>query len=162
MPKKIDSLGRRRQPTQSNGPKPLPKVSHGSLTGKLSASKVPQSLDAAGKAFWRMARTAMDQMGILETPDQAGLEIAADNWQRMQQARKLIKQHGLLIAGPQGIIKNPAISIAKDCQAMLRSYLSNLGLTPTARAKLGGTETEVDPFEAPTTQANVTPFRKKA
>ena len=146
---KTDSLGRTRQKSQGGaGPKPLPGKSRGSITGDLEAHDMPEDLDEHGVEFWDKATTAMRAMGILEKMDWCILYIAADSFSRWKRAQRDIAAHGELISNDKGDLKrNPAFITLEKHSVMLKSYSSELGLTPSARAKFGPVE-EDDPFAA--------------
>jgi P27 family predicted phage terminase small subunit len=56
---------------------------------------------------------------------------------RAQQAERLIDTHGPLVKGLHGPIVNPALKIERDSTALFVRLAETLGLTPTARMRLG-------------------------
>lgn len=145
----MDKLGRTRHVTQSNGPKPIPKRTSGAISGELEDADVPDGLCADGAAFWLTTLASMRKAGIHEKIDWPLLEIAAVTFSIWRQARRDIKLHTSMVLNPvSGELKrNPALVTLKESGASLKSLLSELGLTPTSRAKWAGAVDD-DPLAA--------------
>lgn len=143
-----DKLGRERKRSQGGaGPKPLPNKTNGSITGILKAEDSPEFADKASQEFWMLARKTMEKLGILEKGYAPILEIAARIWGRIEQAREDIEIYGRVIQDDKGGIKrSPAMLTLEKAEASMKSYLSELGLTPSAQAKFGGSTEEEDPI----------------
>lgn len=94
-----------------------------------------------------LARKTMEKLGILEKGYAPILEIAARIWGRIEQAREDIEIYGRVIQDDKGGIKrSPAMLTLEKAEASMKSYLSELGLTPSAQAKFGGSTEEEDPI----------------
>jgi len=145
---KRDKLGRERKPSQGGaGPKHLPAKTSGAITGDLDVHEMPDDLDVHGVDFWTRATDSMRALGILERMDWALLYVAAATWSIWQQAREDIKTHGLTIEDDRGrISRNHSLTTMTQCGLNLAKMLSDLGLTPSARAKFGPAP-ESDEFE---------------
>ena len=142
-----DKLGRRRTETQGKtGNRHMPIPTFGRITGTLTVADMPEGLTPKGAEFWLAARAEMERMGILESMDRFILQITTDIWENIQQATADIKKHGEVIECKTGMKRNPAFSTLREARPMLRSCLMELGLTPSARAKLGGPAEDDDPF----------------
>lgn len=152
---KRDSLGRERQPSQSAaGNKPLPSKSHGCITGDLEAHEMPGDIDDNGIIFWTSATESMRKLGILERMDWTILAMAADAYSRWMAAKIDVARYGNLLSSESGELKrNPAFLTLKENAMMLKSYLTDMGMTPSARAKFGPVE-EDDAFERLMRDAN--------
>jgi len=145
---KRDNLGRERKPSQGGaGSKSIPSKSHGAISGLLESHEMPDDLDPHGVDFWTRATDSMRALGILEKMDWALLYVAAATWSVWQQAREDIKDNGLTIEDDRGrVSRNHSLTTMTQCGLNLAKMLSDLGLTPSARAKFGPAP-ESDEFE---------------
>lgn len=147
MPAKThDSLGRIRRPSQSGaGPKHLPSKDAPKAGG--FDSKPPRHLDAHGLQFWRDAVKSLLAMGFIDQADRIFLIHAAESFQLYKECRDAITEDGKTVIDSSGNRKaHPLMTTMLKAGASSFSYLSSLGLTPSARAKFGGSEKEEDPF----------------
>ncbi len=91
-----------------------------------SRSKPPSILSKAAQSLWR------EVVGGYELDDPAGqmlLESALTAYDRMHQARRLIRRDGLLVPGTAGTKKqHPAVTIERDSRAAMLSALKALNL----------------------------------
>ncbi len=153
---KRDSLGRSRQPSQGGaGPKHIPNQTHGALTGPLC--DVPQDLGDIARSFWVDAAEAMEKLGILESADAHILRISAETFERMQLAKQEVERDGGTILEDGKMKRHPALVTLEKSAILMRSLLSDIGLTPSARAKFG-TQTQDDAFDALFAETNPSRF----
>lgn len=76
--------------------------------------------------------------GILNNLDINILIQTVDSIVKMEEANKLMKKHGLVLYKEDGSgQKNPAVQVYKDYQTIFYQCCLQLGLSPSARAKLG-------------------------
>ncbi len=69
---------------------------------------------------------------------------------RIDQCERLLSRQGLLMEGERGWQKNGASTIASQYRAQLKTYISELGLSPSARGRITppkGDDDEDDPFD---------------
>lgn len=79
----------------------------------------------------------MKASNILNNLDIQMLVQTVDSIIKMKEANKLIKKHGMLIKKVDGSLqKNPAINIYKEYNQIFYQCCLQLGLSPSARAKL--------------------------
>jgi P27 family predicted phage terminase small subunit len=89
----------------------------------------------------------MTALGIAEAADEDILSLAATRHEDMATAREAIQREGSTTMDEHGNVKrNPNWITYEKATTHLKSLLGDLGLTPSARAKLGGPTAEVDPF----------------
>mgnify|MGYP000031246128 CR=1 FL=1 len=144
--KSHDSLGRTRRVSQGGaGPKPLPSKD-APKAGEFDP-RPPDHLEAHGLKFWDDAVECLLLMGFIDAADRIFLIHAAESFQLYKECRDSIQLDGRTVCDNQGNVKahplmNTMLKSGKDCF----SYLSSLGLTPSARAKFGGNVKEEDPF----------------
>lgn len=144
-----DTMGRTRRATQRAGNKKLPDKVNAAKSGALGTTP-PAMLGDAGKAWWRWATRTMRKMGILDAADGAALLRCASAVNRCAVAVAVIAEEGAYqINNTTGMkSRHPAQIDFEKADAIYGKCLSDFGLTPAARAKLGSTSVkEVDPFE---------------
>lgn len=88
------------------------------------------------KSIYKSISNELKESDILSNLDIDLLETTAYAIWRMRQAREQINEDGIVITTPQGIVKHPAINIEKDYQNIFQNGCIQLGLSPSARAKL--------------------------
>lgn len=143
-------MGRIRTTQGAAGPKHLP--SKDAVRAGAFDLENPPPLGYDGLEWWHWAVAALQSMGILDSADSAHLRLCAETYQDYCDAREDILALGRLMAqslpsGDTTYRRNPAMVTMENARNTLRSFYSDLGLTPSARAKFGGgQEKEVDPF----------------
>lgn len=105
---------------------------------------MPGGLFPEAKVSWRMLVKAVTEDGVLHSTDAPLLEIAAVCLGRLRQARALIAKTGLEVRGDRGAVVAPAVRIELSAMRELRALLSEIGLSPTSRARLGLVELRRD------------------
>lgn len=148
--KATDSLGRTRRKTQGGaGPKHLPDKVKSAKAGAFQMA-APSHLGDHGKTWWRWAVATLQKMGILDAADRKHIELCAETFDDYRNGQEDVKKYGrILIQATEGGMvykRNPATVTVEKARVTLRSFYSDLGLTPSARAKFGGGEKEEDPF----------------
>ena len=97
----------------------------------------PSWLSAEGKKVWRRTSKQLSEMGILYACDGDSLAAYCEAVVRHQMACELIGQTGILIKGRRdGVVKNPAVQVARDAEATIKAFAQEFGLTPSARTRL--------------------------
>jgi P27 family predicted phage terminase small subunit len=141
------------------GRKPKPIAEH-RRTGTFRADRHRKSPPAADLAkpkppagLFREARTAWTELvrelqatHLLDSSDRHLIELTAVCLGRLRQARAAIAKSGLEVRGDRGAIVAPAVRIELSATRELRALLSELGLSPTSRSRLGIEAAEADPF----------------
>lgn len=88
-------------------------------------------------------------MGTGEQVDELLIAMAARCHSRLTKAEASVDGQGQTILTSKGaIIKNPALQIVEKATTQMQRFLSDLGLTPSARAKHGAPNEQDDEFEA--------------
>ncbi|MEC1757388.1 phage terminase small subunit P27 family [Schinkia azotoformans] len=99
--------------------------------------KPPHYLSKEEKKLYKFIVKELQSSGILNNLDITILETTVDAIVRMQECKKIIDEHGLVIVKEDGvIIRNPASVIYKDYNAIFNKCCMELGLSPSARSKL--------------------------
>ncbi len=104
----------------------------------------PSNLTKGELGLWSSIVAALPT-ALLSGADVSVLERMVVAWARCRTIEKTLKVEGLIVATPQGRIRNPLVSILKDTHTEMHRCGSELGLSPAARARLpGGNEPDTD------------------
>ena len=106
----------------------------------------PDGLFPEAVTAWAEIVAELGRLGILDSADGVLLETAAVCTGRFRQARALLAEEGLTTRGDRGAVVNPLVRIELSAIAQVRQILSELGLSPTSRARLGLVEEAALPF----------------
>lgn len=123
---------------------------HGDVAGPFRATSgrppMPRGLSEREKTAWRTITADLERHGILFRLDAPLIEAAAVQWARAREARALVRRHGLLVVGARGgLVANPAVRMERDAWRLLVRLAGELGLSSTARARLGIAAGELPP-----------------
>jgi len=143
-----DRKGRVRRPSQGGaGPKNLPSKD-APKAGKFD-KRPPSTLSEEGKAWWTWAVAAMDSMGYLDAADWGFVKHVAEAFEDYSRRRAQLAIEGDTISTMEGVKRNPIAGLVQQDRKDMKSFYSDLGLTPSARAKFGGDtgKKDEDPFE---------------
>jgi P27 family predicted phage terminase small subunit len=98
---------------------------------------VPANLDADARAEYDRITSELRSLGVLARTDRAVLGLYLDAWLARRDAERSIQSLGLILNTTLGGVKtNPAAAVASTSRALMLRILAELGLTPTARARL--------------------------
>ena len=135
----MSTKGRKPKPTalkelQGNpGKRPLNKREPKPKT----AVKRPWGLGRGGAArFWNDHAGELERLGILTGVDTAAFRLMAEHYALAVQALGELKETGLTTEGRDGPKKHPLAQIARDNSMAFKSYATEFGMTPSARARL--------------------------
>jgi P27 family predicted phage terminase small subunit len=104
---------------------------------KAAVPKAPAWLDKEAKKVWRYFSARLAAVKVLTELDREALAIYCTSAARLAKAEKAIATTGEVIKSPAGFAQpNPWIGIAQKCQEMMLRYGQELGLSPSARARL--------------------------
>ena len=121
----------------TRGRKPIPKPT-GEPIGPQDIQP-PAHLDQAALAEWRRAVAELAGLGTLHTADRNVIAAHAQAVARWAEAESRLRELGLVVKSPNGFPQmNPFLPIANRAMEQLLKTASELGLTPTARARLAG------------------------
>lgn len=111
----------------------------------------PAWLDDGAVAVWLRTVPILRDMGLLTLADEAMLAGYCQACSRVAQAEASIAEDGLLFASKMGKRANPAVAMAAQARAEMKAFAAELGLSPTARARLtvaGGKGDNLEQFLA--------------
>lgn len=126
-----------KRPLPQNEPKPT-----------LGIGPCPDSLSQDAKDEWVRVVVELERIGMLTRVDAPALEAYCDAVAMMRVARANIDANGIVTQGERGMVRNPAVSIHRDCAALVRQFAAEFGLTPSARTRIKTTDTvKTDPLD---------------
>jgi len=90
----------------------------------------------------------LQRLGLLTLVDRAALANYCQWWARYVQAERILREKGLTFLTPKGYEQQrPEVAISHKAAAMCRAFMSEFGLTPSARSRLSVEQPqEADPF----------------
>jgi P27 family predicted phage terminase small subunit len=120
---------------------------------EVGAPPCPKDLIGPARKEWDRVVRLLKPTGVLARTDLAVLEMYCDSYATWKKTRAYIERLGPLVKTKQGnIIPNPAIGIANTQKKLVLRFASELGLTPSSRARLttpGGGDDEDDDMGVP-------------
>jgi P27 family predicted phage terminase small subunit len=131
------------------GPAPTPthlKIVRGVRRDRINTSEptptkkappCPSWLSAEAKKVWRRVSKQLSEMGLLYACDGDSLAAYCEAVVRHQRACEIVNTTGILVEGRRdGMVKNPAVQVARDAEATIKAFAQEFGLTPSARTRL--------------------------
>ena len=115
---------RRRNPRE---PRPPP----------LEALEAPAWLDPAAREEWLRLAPLLGQLGVVTATDVDALAAYCEAWTTWKQATRKLRQNGLVVTTGDGDpVVSPYVKIAHNAMAHCARLLVELGMTPSARARV--------------------------
>ena len=97
----------------------------------------PEWLHPDAKMEWDRMSHELERMGLLTTVDRAAFAGYCQSYARWKEAEEFISKHGSIFKTPSGYIQQvPQVSIAQQNLKQMRSFCSELGITPSARSRI--------------------------
>lgn len=101
----------------------------------------PTWLDAIGKEMWGRIVEELTITELITNVDIYALAIACDSYSKYVKATRDIKKDGLVLIhknsiGAENKVANPNVAIAQKYATQFKSFCSEFGLSPAARARL--------------------------
>lgn len=104
---------------------------------KEGLPRCPDHLDAVARKEWRRLARPLFDAGILTVADRAAFAAYCQSYSKWVEAELKRRETPALIKTPSGYVQqSPWISIANKQLELMGRYMSELGITPTARARL--------------------------
>lgn len=110
--------------------------------------KMPVDLLPAAEAEWKRVVPGLIKLGLATKFDQVALADYCTCVARLEQCEKALSEHGLLVQGERGLVKNPAAQMAREYRVSIMKWCAEFGLTPSARGRMSLPEPKNpnDPF----------------
>jgi P27 family predicted phage terminase small subunit len=113
----------------------------GEIKPEADSIKRPTWLTGEGRKEWERISDELKELGLLTNIDQGALAICCDAYGKYVAATRQIKNKELVIehinaAGKSNMVANPVINIAVKYAELYKKYMTEFGLSPSARARL--------------------------
>lgn len=130
------------------GPQPKPtalRVLHGDRPDRINDDEpmpaegevtAPEDLSDDARAVWDRLAPDLIRVGVLTPWDVDAFRITCEALARYQQATRLVNGSALLVQGPNGFVKNPALVVQREAETTFAQYGARFGLTPSDRSQL--------------------------
>lgn len=106
--------------------------------------RAPEALPEEALAEWQRVVRLLRDRGDLSELDQAGLADYCLCRVRLEECERQIAEQGVLIPGQRGLVKNPALQIARQYRAAMQKWADLFGLTPASRSRISVPKAEAD------------------
>lgn len=103
--------------------------------------KCPIPMDPTGQKMWKTLVQELTAMDMVTNVDVFALAVCCDAFSNYVKATRAIKREGQKLKYTNtgkavNKIQNPSVAIAHKYHSIFKSYLSEFGLSPAARARL--------------------------
>ena len=127
------------------GKRALPKPEERVLTDRLfEMPPAPPYLGKYGTAEWNRTGPKLVQAKMLNETDLPAFEAYCLNIELMIEARLDIKENGMQVLGHRGYVRNPAIAAFGQASTAIGGFVSEFGLSPSARSRIRIPTDDVD------------------
>lgn len=117
-----------KRPLPENEPKPPP----------VKRVTPPSHLSPAAKKEYRRIGAKLCEIGVLGETDLRALELYSETYAQWVEATQRVATVGMVIKAPSGFpIMNPYLIVANAASKRMQSLLSEFGMTPSSRTRLG-------------------------
>lgn len=114
---------------------------------KEASGYCPRHLSPIAKKEWRRVTPELMLLGLFTVVDSAALEAYCECYATWREAKSALRENGLTWVHKGYIAQRPEVSIANNALKLMKSFLVEFGMTPSARTKVPGKPREVkDPF----------------
>jgi P27 family predicted phage terminase small subunit len=99
--------------------------------------RCPAHLTDVARKEWRRLAKPLYDMGVLSVTDRAALAAYCQAWARWVEAEEHLQKGPPLVKTPSGYVQqSPWLTVANKQLELMARYMAELGLTPSARARL--------------------------
>lgn len=127
------------------GQRPLTPKAERPLTDRLfEMPPPPPYLGKYGTAEWNRTGPKLVKAKMLNETDLPAFEAYCLNIDLMIDARIDIKDNGMQVLGHRGYVRNPAIAAFGQASTAIRGFVSEFGLSPSARSRIRIPTDDVD------------------
>jgi P27 family predicted phage terminase small subunit len=101
----------------------------------------PAHLSERGREIWGWATSVLDRMAVLTEADPLALERLCETLVEIEELKDDIREHGRyqqVETKVGGVMERarPAVGMLQDADRRVRAWLTEFGLTPSARARV--------------------------
>lgn len=107
--------------------------------------RCPRHLSDRARTEWRRIATPLYRMGVLSVTDRAALAAYCQAWARWVEAEENLAKGPPLVRTPSGYVQqSPWLTVANKQLEVMARFMAELGLSPSARARLRLPESGAD------------------
>lgn len=111
--------------------------------------RCPKWLTSDGKKFWREIAPVLRGMGLFTEAERLALTALCVSLADLKAAHENVEKYGRVIKTPKGSAQpSPYIAIQNSALKQIRSFLSELGLSPASRSRIHMPGTEDDDLDS--------------
>lgn len=104
---------------------------------KQGAPTPPHWLKAESLAEWGRIVPELEAIGLLSVVDRSALTAYVTSWATFAECAQDIEARGVMVPGRDGdLVKNPSVAMQRDALQQIKVWVTEFGLTPSARAKM--------------------------
>jgi P27 family predicted phage terminase small subunit len=120
-----------KRPLNEREPKPPP-----------GAPETPAHLDEEARREWDRVVGTLEQLGLVTMLERAVLTGYCQSWSRWVDAETKLREYGAVLKSPtKGFpLLSPYLLIANKAMEQMRQFLSELGMSPASRTRIGTPE----------------------
>lgn len=112
----------------------------------------PTWLDPIGRKMWMAVMDELMAVDLVTNVDVYALALACDAYSKYVKAAKDIKKEGLVVEYKNSIgavnkVPNPNVAISQKYATQFKSFCSEFGLSPAARARLARPKDDIEDDE---------------
>jgi P27 family predicted phage terminase small subunit len=118
------------------GKRPLHKETAPKIEILFDLPPAPFYLGEYGKKEWDRTGPQLVKAKMLAESDLPAFEAYCMNIDLMIESRLDIRQNGMQVMGHRGWVRNPAIAAFGQASTAIRGFISEFGLSPSARSRI--------------------------
>lgn len=120
------------------GRKPIPRIDTLKSTPLSSLPRCPAHLSEVARKEWRRLANPLYETGILTLADRAALAAYCQSYARWVEAEEKLTATPALLKTRSGYVQqSPWLTVANKQMELMGRFMSELGLTPVARTRVG-------------------------
>ena len=119
------------------GRKPAPRVSDHVSPALAALPRCPPHMSPVARKEWRRLAPVLHEVGVLTVVDRAALAAYCQSYARWVEAEEKLRETPMLLKTPSGHVQqSPWLSVANKQLEVMGRFMTELGMTPVARARL--------------------------
>lgn len=138
--------GRKRKPTSLKviqGTQRADRINHNEPKPDPCIPEPPEHLKGEALSEWRRLSKILYRLGLLSEIDRSALAAYCVVWARWVDAETRLQDEPQVIISKNGQpFQNPTLGIANRALDLMRSYLSEFGMTPSSRSRVTASKVE--------------------
>ena len=105
----------------------------------------PEGLSEAGRREWDRITPQLLQLGLISRMDLAALHAYCESYASWADACAKVRRMGAVLKVKNVPVQNPYLAVADKSLAFMHRFLTEFGLTPASRTRIGAPSKRVGP-----------------